>query len=657
MEGYEDFCSRSLERLQQERKLMFTQQSTCKQALSTFRFNGRHLLLPMLSEQQRVEMAELRRCSAQREAEWRQDRSSSLLARVQHILDRVQMQKAQNAKEVPASLPVYPSLLPDSRPGHSPDLLPINMDTPHNGQESEQGSCSSRCKISSSSKALRRETLKLLNRRLANMDVCVEDLEEDKAFPSNVLESHTTTDEEHRHTTLVNTHLSGENLSDKENESTGGLIGECWNPITSADHGKHLVQPGSPDCLLGSLSLSLTGSYARLPSPQRCRSPLARPSQSRAIPPGNILISSPLSELELSPERSSPLSDRLKHVSRERPKNVGGAEIQEESSMLPPTAKEWNCSQSELNSTMLTSVRTSTPSGAHSLTSKYSQAPSRQISPTQSDGCPQSSPASHAPSTRSPPAPLNKSYDVESPSPTLLRPHIYTEPWPGQVKRRLDLGETQGSDKDRLTLEELSCSDQVHNTSAEVQRQIQALEEMRQCLDREHAHQLSQLLTEQEKEQQRLHQELRSRMSMCKGQGNSVSSPLKPNGRSPTHMTPGVPSARPVLIPTVQSNKTQSSKACIRHYQVLSVRQQLALCRLSAIARGYLTRRLLNTEKVKHLRKTVQDTKEFLRSLQRDSVQKSGSMSCQDATLQHRVAAQVAQESHRAGHHVTTRTP
>ena len=39
--------------------------------------------------------------------------------------------------------------------------------------------------------------------------------------------------------------------------------------------------------------------------------------------------------------------------------------------------------------------------------------------------------------------------------------------------------------------------------------------------------------------------------------------------------------------------------------QVLTAEQQESLCRLSAVARGFLTRRLLETEKVKHLRQTV----------------------------------------------------
>lgn len=39
--------------------------------------------------------------------------------------------------------------------------------------------------------------------------------------------------------------------------------------------------------------------------------------------------------------------------------------------------------------------------------------------------------------------------------------------------------------------------------------------------------------------------------------------------------------------------------------QVLTAEQQRAFCRIGAIIRGFLTRRLLKTEKVKHLRQTI----------------------------------------------------
>ena len=134
--------------------------------------------------------------------------------------------------------------------------------------------------------------------------------------------------------------------------------------------------------------------------------------------------------------------------------------------------------------------------------------------------------------------------------------------------------------------------------------------------------------------------------------------------------------------------------------QAMTSGQQRALCRLAAITRGFLTRRLLQTEKVKHLRQTVQvtklthtdtcvcvpkvyvvypcvwnsrnvlvdfrihqlhdfsltvvcvctcmsmcvslqDTQEFIRSFQTEAPQKQGPITPQDLSLQERVRAQV----------------
>uniref|UniRef100_A0A8C6TPG6 Uncharacterized protein n=1 Tax=Neogobius melanostomus TaxID=47308 RepID=A0A8C6TPG6_9GOBI len=52
-------------------------------------------------------------------------------------------------------------------------------------------------------------------------------------------------------------------------------------------------------------------------------------------------------------------------------------------------------------------------------------------------------------------------------------------------------------------------------------------------------------------------------------------------------------------------------------------------------------RRLLQTEKIKHLRQTVVDTQEFIRSLQTEAPQKKAPNSTQDLSLQERVRAQL----------------
>ncbi|KTG05946.1 hypothetical protein cypCar_00022631, partial [Cyprinus carpio] len=75
--------------------------------------------------------------------------------------------------------------------------------------------------------------------------------------------------------------------------------------------------------------------------------------------------------------------------------------------------------------------------------------------------------------------------------------------------------------------------------------------------------------------------------------------------------------------------------------QVVTAEQQMALCHLTATVKGFLIRRLLRTEKVKHLRQTVQDTQEFIRSFSSDAPQRNASLSEQDLSLRERVRAQV----------------
>lgn len=154
------------------------------------------------------------------------------------------------------------------------------------------------------------------------------------------------------------------------------------------------------DSVLSGLSLSLTGSYARLPSPQPSRSPLAhRARPSRALAASNILISCPVSESELSPNTSECVS----HPSE----------------VTTPGAP-WNCS--ELSDRQL-SVISSAPSSTNSQKRVQSRL----------SGSPQDEKVK--PARRSPRAPLNRSYDVESPSPSLIRPQVEFTPSSGSDGR------------------------------------------------------------------------------------------------------------------------------------------------------------------------------------------------------------------------------
>ncbi|KAG9334124.1 hypothetical protein JZ751_009094 [Albula glossodonta] len=192
-----------------------------------------------------------------------------------------------------------------------------------------------------------------------------------------------------------------------------------------------------------------------------------------------------------------------------------------------------------------------------------------------------------------------------------------------------------------------SAMKEQHRTSEEVQRRFTALEEVRRQMEEEHAHQLSLLIAEQEREQHRLQQELEEKEWRLRGGPGGAQTPrdsLTPAERSPAHsivfpslLSPGVPS------PAVQSfaYRLGPGKVRSRLNQVITPEQQRALCRLSALVRGFLTRRLLKTEKLKQLRQTVVDTHEFLQTLQTEAPLKRGPFSAQDISLQERLKAQL----------------
>ncbi|XP_065133671.2 uncharacterized protein [Paramisgurnus dabryanus] len=203
----------------------------------------------------------------------------------------------------------------------------------------------------------------------------------------------------------------------------------------------------------------------------------------------------------------------------------------------------------------------------------------------------------------------------------------------------------------------------------EMQWQIHATE-MQKPLEEDYAFRMSCLAAEQKREQLRLIHvsvfESEERGRMLRGQGvlspvadgdgcelraagecYPVVSPicsLSPGDGSSHHPLSciGFPSSMlDIQSPSIQTPiyirglNHSTGKNRNRLSQVITAEQQRALCHLCAIVKGFLTRRLLTTEKVKHLRQTVQDTQEFIRSFS------ANQMSEQDFCLQERVRAQL----------------
>ncbi|XP_071329759.1 centriolar coiled-coil protein of 110 kDa-like isoform X2 [Trachinotus anak] len=508
--------------------------------------------------------------------------------------------------------------------------------------------------------------------------------------------------------TVTRTALS-ETVSDKENKScspigdTGVEFGfslhhsPIGTPQTQIQH-QTLYDP-SPQ-RSGCLSPKLPDRYACLPSPESSISPCARRRRPRPVSTGNIHFSFPIGPADLiprSPGRSgegasmadwgealtgaTKSSDHWGSVGSEGGGFVSRSSNRRSSHCGTSPVHE-TCSPISASVSSLMGHNDHLTAGfrrrCHTLDSQLHMYPSRveHIDRSQ-ERVPRfmAGVTWMAPSRRTPAAPLNQSYEVENPSPSLLRPRM--TPDLAQVSLRMEPDDPQGPNSGRITPTVLrNAPESQASKTEETQRRAQALEDMQRRLEEEHALQMSLLLAEQEKEQQCLRLELKETDRRLKEQGCvrplsadacgwnrrsvsdscSVVSPSCP-GLSPAHTpserSPGhsigfpSPVSSSVCSPSVQppvylwGPTWAASKPRARLSLVLTPEQQRAFCRIGAITRGFLTRRLLKTEKVKHLRQTIVDTQEFIRSFQTEAPQKKCTLLAQDLSLQERVRAQL----------------
>ncbi|XP_036136407.1 centriolar coiled-coil protein of 110 kDa isoform X2 [Molossus molossus] len=321
---------------------------------------------------------------------------------------------------------------------------------------------------------------------------------------------------------------------------------------------------------------------------------------------------------------------------------------------------------------------------------------------------------------------LNKSYDVKNPSPLLMqnqniRQHMDTPTVScgneqfldnsfEKVKRRLDLDmdslqkenfpyvlTTGIAEQERQHLPEkykgsayINKNKMLESISKEgeeiLKSKMLAFEEMRKRLEEQHAQQLSLLIAEQEREQERLQKEIEEQEKMFKekkvitaeaseldinnavdlewrkisdsslletmlSQGDSLhtsnSSCSGFTNSALQHSFGSVNEAPFYLWGSSTSGLTKLSmtrpfgRAATKWSQVFSPEVQAKFNRITAVAKGFLTRRLMQTDKLKQLRQTVKDTMEFIRSFQSEAPLKRGAVSAQDASLQERVLAQL----------------
>ncbi|NWW84111.1 CP110 protein, partial [Rhynochetos jubatus] len=532
-------------------------------------------------------------------------------------------------------------------------------------------------------------------------------------------------------------------------------------PLVESDSDEELKKTSVFDCD-SSIIRSLTGSYAKLPSPEPSMSPKMHRRRPRPLSMGHIVINNPVNAYELSPKGKGRAMDlimqdiadkynvsesvpkfmvdftmvcpsRVSGVSRNSSGPCDGLGVGkpnrhslghlENKGTLSATVE----GQVVMDSRGTCKLETSTNTVAPKLNEPFAISQPTVTQKVLAGS--ETKPPGFLENTKCHSAvELNKSYDVENPSPLLMQsknmrqqmdtPSVspaneqFLENSFEKVKRRLDL------DTDNCQKENSACVLTVGMEEQEKQwlqeqkypvgsvyitknaapdsmakedilkTKMLAFEEMRKRLEEQHAHQLSILIAEQEREQEKLQQELEEQERKLKGKEvatteieiskvninsrmelewrkksessllESMQSQLEtvhnsnstsigfahtaaPNTFASTSETSFFlwgPSGSGVIKTSVSR---PSNRIKTRWTQVFSPEIQMKFDKITAVAKGFLTRRLLQTEKLKHLKQTVKDTMEFIKNFQSEAPLKRESVSAQDVSLHERVMAQL----------------
>ncbi|XP_078273667.1 centriolar coiled-coil protein of 110 kDa isoform X3 [Rhinoraja longicauda] len=260
------------------------------------------------------------------------------------------------------------------------------------------------------------------------------------------------------------------------------------------------------------------------------------------------------------------------------------------------------------------------------------------------------------------PVVLNKSYDVIHPSPVLLQAQSTRQ----QTDFLVTPSESEKSPQSNMEIkakhEEL------------ITKQMLALVEMRRQLEEQHTLQLSLLIAEQEKEQEKLRKEIEEQERRLREQTNSVRVSSESCSSKETSLdwkringsyvvpslTNRVDGSHSLLTSKSISPECSFSRWAVkddglqevqspgfisrlrtRRSQMNTPEIQQKFHKITALAKGFLTRRLMKTVKLKQFQQTVKDTMEFINSFQPEAPLKRGAVSSQDISLQERVVAQL----------------
>ncbi|XP_041522943.1 centriolar coiled-coil protein of 110 kDa isoform X1 [Microtus oregoni] len=504
---------------------------------------------------------------------------------------------------------------------------------------------------------------------------------------------------------------------------------------------------------------SLTGPYAKLPSPEPSVSPTMHRRRSRPSSACQILINNPVNACELSPKgkeeavhRVTPAAGETTNESEIVPKSpadftgVCSGKVSASKSMLE-TTREMVMGKPSQGHQALGNQVDNKVTVEHAAVEGPLTPDEREVrkadstcmavpklhelhttsqcvaSQAMEDVCGLKSDNMLAKNSCNLQMELNKSYDVKNPSPLLMRTQIsrrqmdtpsvpcgneqFLDNSLEKVKRRLDLDIdslqkencpyiiTAGvAEQEREHLPERRYSkgsgyinkNKILETSPKegqeiLKSRLLAFEEMRKRLEEQHAQQLSLLIAEQEREQERLQREIEEQEKMLKEKAvaadvSDLSSALELEWRkrsgsalletmlsqvdslqisdnsgftnSALQYSFGSASEAPFYLwGSLASGVTKLSvtrpfgRAQAKWSQVFSPEIQAKFNKITAVAKGFLTRKLMQTDKLKQLRQTVKDTMEFIRSFQSEAPLKRGVVSAQDASLQERVLAQL----------------
>ncbi|XP_007516607.1 centriolar coiled-coil protein of 110 kDa isoform X1 [Erinaceus europaeus] len=504
---------------------------------------------------------------------------------------------------------------------------------------------------------------------------------------------------------------------------------------------------------------SLTGPYAKLPSPEPSLSPKIHRRRSRPSSACHILINNPINACELSPRGKVQAvasvvqnTDEKANVSETVPKppiDLTGAcsnkvyvskntsEVVDEMVLGKSNLAcqpSGNLSENSHGLDIMEDQLASDERGPHRMGSTGTAVPRLQ-EPYATSQCTASQNLGTVSGRKSATVlekscnlqmELNKSYDVKNPSPLLMQNQNTSQQMDTsthscgheqfldnsfeKVKRRLDLDidslQKENSpyvitagivEQERQLLPEkrypkgsvyINKNKMLENSFKEgeeiLKSKLLAFEEMRKRLEEQHAQQLSLLIAEQEKEQERLQKEIEEQEKMLKekemitaetseldkavdlewrkisdsGLLETMLSQLDSLHTSSANSSAFTNSALQhsfgsaneapfYLWGSSTSGLTKHSvtrplgRAKMKWCQVVSSEVQAKFNKITAVAKGFLTRRLMQTDKLKQLRQTVKDTMEFIRNFQSEAPLKRGVVSVQDASLQERVLAQL----------------